>query len=97
MTDFEFTFMEERWLTALESGKYKQVRGEAQKDGGFCALNLWSQVNGYYATEGVNDRPFTKRNRELIVKLNDELGLTFPEIAAEARKTPYAFFNRGWI
>lgn len=71
------------WIAALRSGKYKQVVGSAEKDGGYCAIGLLS-----YVAHGDTKFPYrTSRtlvgidNTSAVVTMNDSRRLTFRQIA----------------
>lgn len=34
----------DRWVTALRSGEYKQIRGRLKKDNGYCCLGVLCEV-----------------------------------------------------
>lgn len=52
----KFTPLQEAWLKALESGKYKQGEGYLVADGGFCCLGLATHlVDENHATLAPNE------------------------------------------
>ena len=42
----KLTKAQERWLTALESGEYKQTRDLLRDDNGFCCLGVACDLSG---------------------------------------------------
>lgn len=36
----------EKWVEALRSGEYKQVRGSLKEDGRYCCLGVICEING---------------------------------------------------
>ena len=42
----KLTEAQERWLTALESGEYKQARDRLRDDNGFCCLGVACDLSG---------------------------------------------------
>ena len=42
----KLTEAQERWVTALESGDYKQTRGRLRDDNGFCCIGVACDVLG---------------------------------------------------
>ena len=41
---YKFTELQEKWLQALESGKYKQTQGELCEGGKYCCLGVATHV-----------------------------------------------------
>ena len=72
-----------RWVSALRSGRYKQVRNVTKTDDGHCAVAV------YYAEVGNNIEYYLESLTELfgypilsnVIRMNDSHNNTFPEIA----------------
>jgi hypothetical protein len=43
----QFTDLQEKWLTALESGEYQQCHSELHSNGKFCCLGVGCVILGY--------------------------------------------------
>lgn len=99
------TLLRQKWIEALESGEYEQVRGMFEKPVekdffifryvtdriGYCALGVLNQVGIKY---GFVDNPFG-RISDVEIKYgdiwrdNDINALTFKQIAAKLRQGKY--------
>lgn len=140
MNHNKYTPEQEAWLTALESGEYKQVKQNLCVDGAYCCLgvatltidpdhealaeNGWDTAGWaarevaledprwfYSLEEGPLAPPDVVATLRLsgsdgkfrfghiagdassLANLNDDLGMTFPEIAAFIRAKPWWVFT----
>lgn len=134
-----FTPAQEKWLTALESGEYRQTTENLCKDGGYCCLGVATHTvnpnhpalaaNGWdkldwtvehdlepgdverYGSDEMTAPPdvvdalhlvdsdgkfrfgATYHQADCLVRLNDSLGMTFPDIVEFIRKRPWLVFT----
>ena len=97
----KLTDNQETWLTALESGKYKQIRrvlnGKLPEGGtGHCCLGV---ADVLFPNPGVTDAfrvgqlGFTCEATNLCIDMNDTEELSFTEIASTIRSNPEAYFT----
>lgn len=47
MKEYKFSEEQERWLQALESGKYEQCKDELWDGDGYCCLGVACAIDGY--------------------------------------------------
>ncbi len=134
------TELQEKWLTALESGEYEQATDNLHSNGTYCCLGVATHVcdpdnpaleaNGWDAHDyhesdiedmwqdgeiiwedgalappevvvaiNLQDPQGTFRLRAIrhgfdcLTKMNDNVGLTFPQIAALIRAEPWLVFT----
>jgi hypothetical protein len=91
-------FVTEKWLPALRSGEFKQIRGTlCNLDNSYCCLGVAAKV----AWDNVSDDTLYRYIRDLIgvdrqgsdclVKLNDVERLSFSEIADYIEAHPDLF------
>ena len=95
----------EKWLTALESGKYKQCRGELFDDGSYCCLGVAAKVissNRMQSNTLTHDAvdwirasgiPLKNSGMDRCVDMNDTEKKSFQEIAEAIRAHPEWFFE----
>lgn len=89
----------ERWIKALESGEFRQTKGQLKKRNRYCCLGVWCEISTWeYAIDEAGDyeTELNKDGRRALgmsadqmteaIDLNDD-GMKFKEIAAYFRKT----------
>jgi hypothetical protein len=70
-----------RWVEALRSGHYKQARYFLRADGAYCALGVLC-----FSLEDTDSYIELGDLRGTIAGLNDDIGMSFPEIATWIEK-----------
>lgn len=99
------TLLRQKWVEALESGDYNQIRGNfsglvkkrflfytwISEEVGYCAVGVLNEVGKKY---GFGDSPFnriydTEIDYHKLWWDNDKNKLTFPEIAAKLKSGEY--------
>ena len=74
----------QKWLDALRSGEYEQGTEHLYKDGKYCCLGVALEVMNGFPT-GYGDLTTKLRTdldeRSALIKMNDQQGKSFPEIA----------------
>lgn len=68
-----------KWVEALRSGAFKQLRNKLTYDGSFCCLGVLNQVRN--VPQSYVDFPRIVGDWELLARMNDEQGKSFSEIA----------------
>jgi hypothetical protein len=88
--------LKEKWVAALRSGQYEQARGKLRDGDGYCCIAVLCELtevqhdgesfiewNGNLTISDADD-PLEWTHgayQNKLVKMNDDLGKTFPEIA----------------
>lgn len=123
-----FTSMQNKWLKALEGGRYRQTTGQLSSSVGtknskysYCCLGVMCNITDAEVLEHEpHDRPsrslisqgklwwredgnpprairkmfnLTSKGMNLCVEMNDDQNLSFKEIAAAIRQSPWKFFS----
>lgn len=98
---------QEKWLRALESGRYKRGKGYLHSDGHYCCLGVGCKIYRIGHLECAGESPLKlvrklaligsmgeNKNNEFdsLATFNDS-GKTFAEIAAIVRADPGAYFS----
>lgn len=89
----------DQWAEELESGRWTQDRGALHYNGSFCCLGVLARALlkiSVRKLDGSSHLPIYEKIdsllgnevRRSLVTLNDEDGLTFPEIAKHVRALP---------
>ena len=101
--------LREKWLMALESGEYVQIKRRMQKDGAFCALGLAEKICGNHNISGTQISLSAEtqekmgfrhvhgypRDRKLssVMVMNDFMGYSFAQIAKVVRENMDEYFE----
>ena len=70
-TEYILSEDQEKWLTALESGEYKQCRSRLSDGAGFCCLGVGCVVLGMKESEiaGAKGLLHSKKTRDILSRL----------------------------
>jgi hypothetical protein len=73
--------LKSKWVAALRSGKYKQVTGSLQNNGGFCCLGVLCDISpavmgridnpNTLGREGYTYAGFSSEQEDILTELND--------------------------